>query len=78
MKAIDAVGKKVTRNSLKMPNSYGCPIHFQSEFRYHPKLNIHQDSVSISSSGGASSHATWQKSALRLQLAGTELSLIHT
>ena len=44
----------------------------------HLKLNIFQDSVSISNSGGASSHATWQKSALRLQLAGTELRLIHT
>ena len=39
---------------------------------------ILQDSVPMSNSGGASSHATWQKSALRLQLAGTELKLIRT
>ena len=37
-----------------------------------------QDSVPMSYSGGASSHATWQKSALRLQLAGTEPKLIRT
>ena len=32
VKATDVVGKKMTRDSSKMPTSKRCQIHFQSEF----------------------------------------------
>ena len=35
MKYINVVSKKMTGNSLKMPNCWGCLIHFQSEFMFH-------------------------------------------
>ena len=40
VKAINVVGKKMTRNSLEMPNSQGCLIHFRSEFTIKYDVNF--------------------------------------